>query len=261
MSQLFPVFYEELILITSYYSIYAVSYVEIHGKKMYDKIKNKIKNKIIHKIKENPFLFEYMNKISTPSELNVDIVVDNKIIDKCTKEKSYLYMVDSCKFIIYSEPVPQTSRINKKIIYNAGDINNDSFKIRLCNYMFISMELHILNDLKQMCYDLNLFFNGNNYYIVNNKIDKYVICFLLLMRYGINQNPETCKYKLSIIDDTANMFHLCERDFLYLYEDKYEIVEVIGHNHYDDKTQMSCTEDVDDNGFDHKYDNKDDNKT
>ena len=117
------------------------------------------------------------------------------------------------------------------------------------------MELYIFNELEQMCYDLNLFFNGNNFYIVNNKIDKYVICFLLLMRYGINQNPETCKYKLSIIDDTANMFHLCEKDFLYLYEDKYEIVEVIGHYHSYDKNDGNCCGDDDDDDTDSYDDN------
>ena len=87
-----------------------------------------------------------------------------------------------------------------------------------------------------------MFSDGNNYYVVNNRIDKYVICYLLYSRYDVYQNPECCKYKLNIIDHSANIIEISERDTIYLYEDNYEIIEVIGRNHYLDKENISDSE-------------------
>jgi len=188
----------------------------------------KVKQIYLQVFNDNPKLLEFMKYISKKSgEDNIEIISGNQSIITCNKENAHLYITDYCKFIIYSDPEPQTSRTNKMIIHNTDGIKNNSFKYTLCNYMFISVELYIQNELKQLNYDLNLFFNGNNYYIANNKIDKYVICFLLYSRHGVYQKPETCKYKLNIIDQSANMFHLCEKDVIHLYEDKYEIIEVI----------------------------------
>jgi hypothetical protein len=85
-------------------------------------------------------------------------------------------------------------------------------------------------------YDLKLFCNGDNYFVVNNKIDKNVICYLLKQQKNVQFSPETCKYKLNIVDQNANMVELSETDVLYLKEDNYEIVQVICENlEYSDK--------------------------
>uniref|UniRef100_A0A6C0BUY1 Uncharacterized protein n=1 Tax=viral metagenome TaxID=1070528 RepID=A0A6C0BUY1_9ZZZZ len=226
MSNVFPKQHMKLLINLSYYCIYVYSFLEM-----------KIKNIYLQFINNNTKLLGFMKYISKKyDEDNIEIISDNQSIITSNKDNSYWYydIPNYCKFIIYSDPEPQTSRKNKIIIHNTDGIKNNSFKYTLCKYMFISVDLYIQNDLKQINYDLNLFFNGNNYYIANNKIDKYVICFLLYSRYGVYQKPETCKYKLNIIDQSANMFHLCERDVLHLYEDKYEIMEVIcnGDNPY-----------------------------
>ena len=225
MSNVFPNNYYELLIKLSYYSVYVYSILEMKVKQIYLQLLN-----------DNPGLSEFMKYISKKSgEDNIEIISGNQSIITCNKENAHLYIPDYCKFIIYSEPVPQTSRVNKMIIHNNDGIKNNSFNYSLCKYMFISVELYIQNELKQLNYDLNLFFNGNNYYIENNKIDKYVICFLLYSRHGVYQKPETCKYKLNIIDQHANMFHLCEKDVLHLYEDNYEIIEVICNGKNPDK--------------------------
>jgi hypothetical protein len=209
----------------------------------------KIKNIYLQFINDNTKLLEFMKYISKKyGKDNIEIISDNQSIITSNKDNSYWYydIPNYCKFIIYSDPQPQTSRKNKIIIHNTDGIKNNSFKYTLCKYMFISVDLYIQNDLKQVNYDLNFFFNGNNYYIANNKIDKYVICFLLYSRYGVYQKPETCKYKLNIIDQSANMFHLCEKDVLHLYEDKYEIMEVICPIDCIDKENISDEENISD---------------
>jgi hypothetical protein len=64
--------------------------------------------------------------------------------------------------------------------------------------------------------------------VADNKIDKYVICYLLKQQKNVNSNPENCKYKLNIIDQNANMIELSEKDVLYLHDENYEIIQVIG---------------------------------
>ncbi len=220
MSNVYPEQQFRLLMNVSYYCIYIYSLLEMKIKQLY-----------LQFINDNPGLLEFVIHISKKSgEDNIEIISDNQVVNTCNKDDLNWYQVipDDCKFIIYSDPEPQSSTIiNKKIIPNTKNIENELFNYEICKYTFISFDLYIQNELKQLNYDLNLFFNGNNYYVINNKIDKYFICFLLYSRYGIYQKPDSCKYKINIIDDKANMVEICEKDVIYLYKDHYEIIEVI----------------------------------
>jgi len=229
MSNVYPEQQLKLLMNLSYYCIYVYTLLEMKVKHIYLQI-----------INDNPKLLELMKYISNKSgEDNIEIISDNQVINTCNRDDSNLSQLipDYCKFIIYSDPEPRTSTIiNKKIIPNTKNIQRELFNYEICNYTFISFDLYIQNDLKQVNYDLNFFFNGNNYYVVNNKIDKYVVCFLLYSRHGVYQKPENCKYKINIIDQNANMVEVCEKDFIYLYKDHYEIIEVI-HNVIDNNQE------------------------
>ena len=166
MSNVYPEEELKLLMNLSYYCIYFYTFIEIKIKQLYIKI-----------INDNPNLLEFFKHISkNPDDDNTEIISGNQAIITCNKDNAHLYITDYCKFIIYSVPEPQTSRINKIIIHNTQGINNKLFNYTVCKYAFISVEIYIQNDLKQLNYDLNLFFSGNNYYIANNKIDKYVVC-------------------------------------------------------------------------------------
>jgi len=229
MSNVYPEQQLKLLMNLSYFCIYVFTLFEMKVKQLYLQI-----------INDNPKLLELMKYISNKSgEDNIEIISDSKVINTCNRDNSNWCQLipDYCKFIIYSDPEPQTSTIiNKKIIPNIKNIENELFNYEICNYTFISFDLYIQNELKQVNYDLNLFFNGNNYYVVNNKIDKYVICFLLYSRHGVYQKPELCKYKINIIDQDANMVELCEKDVIMLYKNEYVIYEVI-HNVIDNNEE------------------------
>ena len=221
MSNVYPEQHLKLLMNLSYYCIYVYTLLEMNVKQIYLQVLN-----------DNPKLLGFMKYISKKSgEDNIEIISDNQVINTCNYNNSNWYQIipNYCKFIIYSDPEPQTSTItNKKIIQNTKNIENELFNYEICNYTFISFDLYIQNELKQLNYDLNLFFNGNNYYVVNNKIDKYVVCFLLYSRYGVYQKPETCKYRINIIDHNANMVDIDENDVLHLYKEKYQVTRVIG---------------------------------
>jgi hypothetical protein len=235
MSNVYPEQQLKLLMNLSYYCIYVYTLLEMKVKHIYLQI-----------INDNPKLLELMKHISKKSgEDNIEIISDNQVINTCNRDDSNLSQLipDYCKFIIYSDPEPRTSTIiNKKIIPNTKNIQHKLFNYETCNYTFISFDLYIQNDLKQVNYDLNLFFNGNNYYVVNNKIDKYVVCFLLYSRHGVYQKPENCKYKINIIDHNANMVEVCEKDVIMLYKDDYEIIQVIRPNESADKENISDSE-------------------
>jgi len=233
MSNVYPEQQLKLLMNLSYFCIYAYTLVEMNVKHIYLQI-----------INDNPKLLEFMKYISNKSgEDNIEIISDNQVINTCNRDDSNWCQLipDYCKFIIYSDPEPQTSTIiNKKIIPNTKNIHREIFNYEICNYTFISFDLYIQNDVKQLNYDLNLFFNGNNYYVVNNKIDKYVICFLLYSRHGVYQKPDSCKYKINIIDQNANMVEVCEKDVIMLYKNEYVIYEVI-HNIIDNNEKNKET--------------------
>jgi len=215
MKQYYPSEYTSILIFLTEYGIFAYSFIELKAKKMYKQIKNNSSvNSLVEQLK---------------SSNNIEVVFNNSIVNHLNKETVYSKLPFENTFIIYSDSEPMTSRTNKMIIRNFSENTpKDVFNYKLCNYMFISTILYLEVKSLIVNYDLRLFCDGNNYFVANNKIDKYVICYMLNQQKNVTFSPETCKYKLSIIDQNANMIELSEKDVLYLHEDNYEIIQVIG---------------------------------
>jgi len=217
MTQYYPDKYRVVLLLLTEKLIFAYSFVELKTKKMYKQIKNNSSvNSLVEQMK---------------SSNNVEVILNNKIVTQLSKESIYSNLPFENTFIVYSDSEPMTSRVNKLIIHNFSETTTkDVFEYKLCKYMFITSILYLETKSLIVNYDLKLFCNGDNYFVVNNKIDKNVICYLLKQQKNVQFSPENCKYKLNIIDQNANMVELSETDVLYLKEDNYEIVQVIGEN-------------------------------
>lgn len=215
MTQYYPERYRMILLLLTEKLIFAYSFIELKTKKMYKQIKN------------NSSVNSLIEKMKSPN--NVEVIFNNKSVSYVNKENIYSNLPLENTFIVYSDSEPMSSRTNKMIIHNFSENTpKDVFNYKLCNYMFISTILYLETKSLIINYDLGLFCDGNNYFVVNNKIDKYVICYLLKEQKNVNFSPENCKYKLNIIDQNANMTELSEKDVLYLHEDNYEIIQVIG---------------------------------
>jgi len=217
MKQYYPKEYTSILIFLTEYGIFAYSFIELKTKKMYRQIKNNSSvNSLVEQLK---------------SSNNIEVVLSNQVVSHLNNETVYSKLPFENDFIIYSESQPMTSRTNKMIIHHFSENTPKSvFKYKLCNYMFISTIVYLERKLLIINYDLKLFCDGNNYFVVNNKIDKYVICYLLKQQKNVVCSPENCKYKLNIIDQNANMIDLSEKDVLYLHENNYEIIQVIGES-------------------------------
>ena len=214
MKQYYPKQYTSILIFLTEYAIFAYSFIELKTKKMYKQIKN---NSSVNS------LLEQMKATN-----NIEIILNNQIVGRLSKESIYSNLPFENDFIIYSDSEQITSKTNKMIIHNFSECTpKDILNYKLCNYMFISTILYLETKSVVVNYDLNLFCNGDNYFVANNKIDKSVICYLLKQQKNVNFSPEKCKYKFNIIDQNANMIEMSEKDVLYLYEDSYEILQVI----------------------------------
>ena len=74
------------------------------------------------------------------------------------------------------------------------------------------------------CYLIYLSNKKENYYLVSNVIDKFVICYLLYKQYCILKNGYTISYKLDLIDDKMDFINLNENDIIVLDVNNYKIV-------------------------------------
>jgi hypothetical protein len=211
MKQYYPREYTSILIFLAEYGIFAYSFIELKTTKMYKQIKN------------NSSVNSLIEQMKSPN--NIEIILNNQIVSYSNKESIFFKLPFENDFVIYSEQEPMTSRTNKMIVHNYSLATpDDVFKYKLCNYMFISTTLYLERRSLMVNYDLKLFCNEGNYFVTNNKIDKYVICYLLKEQKNLHFSPENCNYKLSIIDQNANMIELSENDLLYLYENNYEII-------------------------------------
>jgi hypothetical protein len=101
-----------------------------------------------------------------------------------------------------------------------------NFSYEVCGYTFISIEVSIedlIDTEKTNKYYLTLKENGENYYIVGNRINKMVIYYLLNQQHSVDY-PDNTPYMIDLIDFNVNMKVLTEKDTLYLFETEYIIV-------------------------------------
>ena len=166
MTQYYPERYRMILLLLTEKLIFAYSFIELNAKKMYKQIKNNSSvNSLVEQLK---------------SSNNIEVVLTNKVVNHLNKETVCSKLPFENTFIIYSESEPMTSRTNKKIIHNFSESTpKNVFEYKLCNYMFISTIVYLEVKSLIVNYDLKLFCNGDNYFVADNKIDKYVICYLL----------------------------------------------------------------------------------
>jgi hypothetical protein len=93
-------------------------------------------------------------------------------------------------FMIYSDNSPD------KILYSK--IPLEPRKKELCTFSFISISVQIK--------DKTYLIKFENYYIVGNTINKYVISYLIKNQHSISQ--DIVDYSLDIIDHNVNMLEL-----------------------------------------------------
>jgi hypothetical protein len=98
------------------------------------------------------------------------------------------------------------------------------FEYDECSFKFISCVLTLTIDGKIQTYTIKLHSANENYYIVNNKINKYVFVYLLKYQYNITCiDVEQLTYILEILDNNANFIKLNETHEILFLKNNYEM--------------------------------------
>jgi len=202
MSHFCPIYYQTLIFSLSYNAILIYSRGEMYT------------NKVIDNMKKYPPLASILENYKLRNTNNIEIIKDNKVV-LSTKKEAFLaeplLELEVADFCIYSHY--STSEKLNKIIYFWSPTN---YQYVQCKYSFISVNIVIEND---STYKIQL----DSFYVVGNKFNSLVVCYLLQSQHGLTYTSDNVKYVMNIIDHDVNMVSLCESDDLVLQEGTYTI--------------------------------------
>ena len=147
---------------------------------------------------------------------DIEMIIDNRIIYSTNKNELHVYNEDYMDFFIYVDK--DTYPMNKLICKKRIDYDENYY---ICSFKFQMIHVKI-TDYESYLIDLSN--KKENYYLVSNVIDKFVICYLLYKQYCISKNGHTISYNLELIDDKMDFINLNENDIIVLDVNNYKIV-------------------------------------
>jgi hypothetical protein len=192
----------------SYNIIYIVSLCQIKVNKLIKKINHFIEHK------DNDIIIECF---------------ENGKLENCFYLSDYSDINDIYKLIeIYNYNIASfkvDDTIYKCILKNEQKID---FKELLDNrelYSLISSLRFISLNVKynEENFKINLKDENNNYYIVNNEIDKQFIQYYLEHKLNISTDKDNFIYTIELVDNNVNFINLKDSDSIVIYKDKYVI--------------------------------------
>jgi hypothetical protein len=157
------------------------------------------------------FLTDFYKRFIIPE---IELIKDNKVVTTCIK-KHITFNPEILDFYIYTDI--ETYPMNKLIFNNLSSFTDE---YELCSYKFPMIQIIFE---KEEQYAITLHNSTENYYIANNKIDKYVIFYLLYKQHGVYKNPDKTFYMINLMDDKINIDFLNENDLIILNKDDYKI--------------------------------------
>ena len=202
MTYFYPTVYQRFLIETSFQLILLYSKCELY-------VKN---NSMICSI-----IRDFYKK-----NVEIEIIKCNSLLLTTNKNNLILDLIFPYDFIIYSD-YSGITKINKIIYYNTPINFPINFNYDICDYSFISLNITNVNKSNDIdIYNIKLSSEIENYYIIGNKINKLMICYLLKSQHGIYDEIKT--YTLNIIDANVNMLLLNETDEIIFNKSEYEIV-------------------------------------
>ena len=202
----------------TYYLIQKYTMLEKNIKEAVKKMTSLPKIKlIVDSIRDYYFKYKYAN--------NVEILKYNTIINTVSQDDYLINKPHYFDCIVYSDVKPFFENIasdsdNVNYCINKVFYFNDlpkTFEYKISNVKFMNMTVKMENK----SYDIKLSSDYENYYIVNNKINKSVICYLLLKQYYMIYYDYEIQYHLFFIDSKFDLISITENDEVILREDDY----------------------------------------
>ena len=209
MTNYYPIQYNAFLIEAAHFCILTYSKIQIFLDRQYRNLKK------YHEFKIYTDYFENIYDSFSKNSGNIEIVKDSQVFYNTTREKLGVIAPELMDFIIYSDK-QESGRTNKVIYFSVPT----SFIYDKCSFKFVSVTMTFT--VKEH-YNLKLFADKENYYIVNNRLNKYVFCYLLRKQYGIIKDEFRVQYSIEIIDQDVNMHSLTEKDEIELRLDNYII--------------------------------------
>jgi hypothetical protein len=216
----YPEVYDKYFLYCSEKLVKTISEIEFMAKP-YLRQMNYLKHRVsiffrgadVHIIKYNDAFYTCaISKIKQQPYFDFFIYNDFDIYDRRIEKGIYEPLN---KVILFSEQVEQLSNVlceRELLFYD------------LCNYKFMSSSLSFKQN--GQTYNLKLQTPEENYYVVNNRLNSLVVCYLLKIQHGIDIFADNIKYDLTIIDNKINHVVLTEKQELIFRENDYVIQQL-----------------------------------
>ena len=196
--------YQITLINLSFYVILIYSYIELFFKNMYNYPGFSRIRTILNKIKKNG---------------EIEIIKFNDVLVSTNKKSLYIHNFLLYDFIIFSDyerlENKCTEKVNKILYYDLQKFPIN-FTYEVCNFSFISISVKIIKNEKEEVFPLKLSSHSENYYVVGNKINRLLVCYLLKKQHKILCDEISEKYKLEIIDNNVNMLTFTEDDEIIL---------------------------------------------
>jgi hypothetical protein len=119
--------------------------------------------------------------------------------------------LSNADFLVYSHTVEDGWQINKVLRFN---LETPEPNYETCKFKFISMTIQVQGDPKE--YALRLYNENENYFIVDNRLNAKLFCYLLRKQHGIVKNLSTSQYSIAVIDHHVTVILLNETDEIVL---------------------------------------------
>jgi hypothetical protein len=185
-----------------YQTMFYYSYVEINVKKHIDLIYN------------NPIVKNSIHQIQYYMFNEVELVKSNYVFNTCKLTEVIRYNPNYFDFFIFTDYYTSNKIVSKDV--------NRILNVEKCDYRFLIINVKISNvdlidDEKSFIVDLN------QYYIVGNVIQKYLICFLIYRQYKVYIDPERVNYSIELMDNNMNYKTITEKEEIILNKESYMI--------------------------------------
>ena len=212
MTNYYPMQYNNFLIESAHFCVLNYSRLQIFADRLY------------RNLKKNPEFDKYAsyfenalkNFFKEPEPGNIEIIKYSQVMITTIAEnlnKSYPDLMD---FLIFSDR--QASGQVNRVIYFEVPTN---FSYVKCKYKFVSLTV-VFSEREK--YNLKLFSENDNYFIANNRLNKFVFCFLIRKQFGIIKDECSVKYKLEIIDQDINLISFTENDEIFLDIDGYSVL-------------------------------------
>ena len=177
-------------------------------------------------LKKNNITMNVNAKQNMPHEICIDFCKDNKVVKTIVVDKDLIEHIqldissDKYDFVILTDDLHKINHsISNKILLKSS--SSKTLNVDKSNLKFLSFNVHY----KDNVYEIKLQNDNENFYTINNRIDKDFLKFQL-KKMGVDVDDDF-SYKIELVDHNVNIIELDDKDEIIIRKDDYEIVKKI----------------------------------